>query len=110
MQAVFGKAVVRRVVADLRLAAGLALWPGQLLCLSGSGDQVRSPPGPGAGQALAVRLRPVAMRSGRPRAAVSRYSVRQPAHYTLGFDDLDQGIAALARCRHQVVPNPYHNA
>jgi hypothetical protein len=26
------------------------------------------------------------------------------------LDDLDQGIAALARCRHQVVPNPYHDA
>jgi hypothetical protein len=35
---------------------------------------------------------------------------RNPSHYTLGFDDLDQGIAALARCRHQVVPNPYHDA
>jgi hypothetical protein len=35
---------------------------------------------------------------------------RNSSHYTLGFDDLDQGIAALARCRHQVVPNPYHDA
>jgi hypothetical protein len=35
---------------------------------------------------------------------------RNPRHYTLGFDDLDRGIAALAGCRHQVVPNPYHDA
>jgi hypothetical protein len=33
-----------------------------------------------------------------------------PRHYTLAFDDLDQGIAALARCAHQVIPNPYHDA
>jgi hypothetical protein len=32
---------------------------------------------------------------------------RNPRHYALGFDDLDQGITALAGCRHQVVPNPY---
>ena len=35
---------------------------------------------------------------------------RNPRHYTLGFDGLDQGIAALAGCRHQVVPNRYHDA
>jgi hypothetical protein len=35
---------------------------------------------------------------------------RNPRHYTLGFDELDQGIAALTRCRNQVVPNPYHDA
>jgi hypothetical protein len=35
---------------------------------------------------------------------------RNPRHYTLGFDDLDQGIAALAGCRHQVIPNSYHDA
>jgi hypothetical protein len=35
---------------------------------------------------------------------------RNPRHYTLGFDDLDQGIAALARCLHQVIPNLYHDA
>jgi len=31
---------------------------------------------------------------------------RNPRHYTLGFDDLDQGIAALAGCAHQVIPQP----
>ncbi len=35
---------------------------------------------------------------------------RNPRHYTIGFDELDQGIAALVGCRHQVVPNPFHNA
>ena len=35
---------------------------------------------------------------------------RNPRHYTLGFDDLDRGIAALAGCRHEVVRNPYHDA
>jgi hypothetical protein len=35
---------------------------------------------------------------------------RNPCHYTVGFDDLDQGITALADCGHQVIPNPYHDA
>jgi hypothetical protein len=35
---------------------------------------------------------------------------RNPRHYTVGFDDLDQGIAALAGCPRQVVPNHYHDA
>jgi hypothetical protein len=35
---------------------------------------------------------------------------RNPRHYTVGFDDLDQGIAALVGCAHQVVPNSYHDA
>jgi hypothetical protein len=35
---------------------------------------------------------------------------RNPRHHTLTFDDLDQGIAALARCAHRVVPNSYHDA
>jgi hypothetical protein len=35
---------------------------------------------------------------------------RNPQHYTLGFDDLDKGIAALIGCEHRVVPNRYHDA
>jgi hypothetical protein len=35
---------------------------------------------------------------------------RNPRHYTLAFDDLDQGTAALAGCSHGVVPNSYHDA
>jgi hypothetical protein len=35
---------------------------------------------------------------------------RNPRHYTVGFDDLDQGIAALVGCSRQVVPNLYYDA
>jgi len=35
---------------------------------------------------------------------------RNPLHYTVGFDDLDRGIAALCASQHQVVANPYHDA
>jgi hypothetical protein len=35
---------------------------------------------------------------------------RNPRHYTVGFDDLDQGITVLASCVHRVVPNRYHDA
>lgn len=35
---------------------------------------------------------------------------RHPRHYTVGFDDLDHGIAALASLAHDVVPNLYHGA
>jgi hypothetical protein len=35
---------------------------------------------------------------------------RNPRHYTLGFDYLDDGVRRLARCPHQVVPNAYHDA
>jgi hypothetical protein len=34
---------------------------------------------------------------------------RNPRHYTLGFDDVDEGIQELARCEHQVVLNAYHD-
>lgn len=35
---------------------------------------------------------------------------RNPRHYTVGFDDLDDGVSRLASCPHQAVPNPYHDA
>ena len=35
---------------------------------------------------------------------------RNPRHYTLGFDDLAEGIRQLAGCEHRVVPNAYHDA
>lgn len=35
---------------------------------------------------------------------------RSPRHFTLAFDDLDKGVAALVDCEHQVVPNPYYEA
>jgi hypothetical protein len=35
---------------------------------------------------------------------------RNPRHYTVGFDDLDDGVRRLASCPHQVVPNSYYDA
>jgi hypothetical protein len=34
---------------------------------------------------------------------------RNPRHYTIGFDDLEEGILGLAGCQHWVVPNPYYD-
>ena len=34
---------------------------------------------------------------------------RNPCHYTVGFDDLDDGVRRLVGCPHQVVPNAYHD-
>lgn len=33
---------------------------------------------------------------------------RNPRHYDVTFDDLDQGTAALSRCEHYIMVNPYH--
>ena len=33
---------------------------------------------------------------------------RNPRHYDVAFDDLDDGVAALCRCEHRVWTNPYH--
>ena len=66
-----------------------------------------------AQQAPLVRFaRLTLMKVGEVRGAGLRLEPtgRNPRHYTLSFDDLDQGIAALADCGHQVVPNPYHDA
>lgn len=35
---------------------------------------------------------------------------RNPRHYTVGFDDLEDGARRLASCPHQVMPNSYHDA
>ena len=35
---------------------------------------------------------------------------RNPRHYTIGFDDLHDGLARLVGCAHQEMPNPYHDA
>jgi hypothetical protein len=35
---------------------------------------------------------------------------RNPRRYTLGFDDLEDGVRQLASCAHQVVPNVYYDA
>ena len=33
---------------------------------------------------------------------------RNPHHYTIVFNDLDDGIERLRRCGHRLWPNPYH--
>lgn len=33
---------------------------------------------------------------------------RNPRHYDVSFDDLDDGVARLSRCEHYVMVNPYH--
>ena len=35
---------------------------------------------------------------------------RNPRHYTVGFDDLEDGVRRLASCPHQVMPNVYYDA
>jgi hypothetical protein len=35
---------------------------------------------------------------------------RNPSHYTVGFDDLEDGMRRLASCPHQVMPNVYYDA
>ena len=34
---------------------------------------------------------------------------RNPRHYTVAFDDLEQGVKALTSCAREVVTNPYHD-
>jgi hypothetical protein len=35
---------------------------------------------------------------------------RNPRHYTLSFDDLEDGVQRLVSCPHQVMPNAYYDA
>jgi hypothetical protein len=35
---------------------------------------------------------------------------RNPRHFDVGFDDLDEGVERLCSCEHRVVTNPYHEA
>jgi hypothetical protein len=35
---------------------------------------------------------------------------RNPRHYTVDFDDRDDGMRRLASCPHQVAPNAFHDA
>jgi hypothetical protein len=35
---------------------------------------------------------------------------RNPRHYTVSFDDLEDGVRRLASCPHRVRPNAYHDA
>jgi len=49
----------------------------------------------GALRALGLRLEPTG---------------RNPRHYDVTFDDLDEGTTTLSRCEHYVMVNPYHEA
>lgn len=35
---------------------------------------------------------------------------RNPHHFDIVFDDLDDGVSRLLGCEHRVVANPYHEA
>jgi hypothetical protein len=35
---------------------------------------------------------------------------RNPRHFTVGFDDLKDGVQRLASCPHQAMPNAYYDA
>ena len=35
---------------------------------------------------------------------------RNPGHYTVSFDDLEDGVRRFVSCPHQVMPNAYHDA
>ncbi|HEY3715586.1 MAG TPA: hypothetical protein VGL39_13755 [Jatrophihabitantaceae bacterium] len=35
---------------------------------------------------------------------------RNPRHFDVGFDELEDGIAWLVSCEHQTIANPYHEA
>lgn len=65
-----------------------------------------------AQEAPLVRFRLLTpMAAGTLRAAGLRLepSGRNPRHFTIGFDDLDAGVARLCACDHRVLVNPYHD-
>ena len=35
---------------------------------------------------------------------------RNPRHFTVSFDDLEDGVQRLVSCPHQVMPNAYYDA
>jgi hypothetical protein len=50
------------------------------------------------------------MTAGAVRSAGLRLEAtgRNPHHFDLTFDELDDGVARLCLCEHRVVANPYH--
>lgn len=52
------------------------------------------------------------VRVGALRAAGFRLDPtgRNPRHFTVAFDDLDEGVAALLSCEHLLWANPYHES
>ena len=64
-----------------------------------------------AQQAPLVRFgRLTLVKAGVIRAAGLRLEPtgRNPRHFDITFDLLDEGVARLCRCEHEVVVNPYH--
>jgi hypothetical protein len=44
------------------------------------------------------------------RVVGSNRFCRNPRHYTVTFDDLEDGVQRLVSCPRQVMPNAYHDA
>jgi hypothetical protein len=64
-----------------------------------------------AQQAPLVRFgRLTLVKAGVIRAAGLRLEPtgRNPRHFDITFDQLDEGVDRLCRCEHEVVVNPYH--
>lgn len=64
-----------------------------------------------AQQAPLVRFQALTlMTAGTIRAAGLRLEPtgRNPRHFDVGFDDLEDGVDRLCLCEHRVVENPYH--
>lgn len=64
-----------------------------------------------AQQAPLVRFEALTlMTAGAIRAAGLRLEPtgRNPRHFDVGFDDLEDGVDRLCSCEHRVVGNPYH--
>ncbi len=52
------------------------------------------------------------MTAGAIRAAELRLEAtgRNPNHFDIAFDDIDEGVARLIGCEHRTFVNPYHEA
>jgi hypothetical protein len=65
-----------------------------------------------AQRAPLVRFEQLTLMSvGALRAAGLRLEAtgRNPHHFDIGFDDLDDGVARLLGCEHRTIVNPYHD-
>ena len=65
-----------------------------------------------AQQVPLVRFQRLTLLTARDLTACHLYlepTGRNPRHYTVRFDDLDEGVKALTSCDHQVMTNPYYD-
>jgi len=65
-----------------------------------------------AQQVPLVRFQRITLLTARDLTACGLYlepTGRNPRHYTVRFDDLDEGVKALTSCDHQVMTNPYYD-